>query len=35
MGKSQKPGVLRNSIELELNTKEAVALFYGRKKQTN
>jgi integrating conjugative element protein (TIGR03761 family) len=32
MGKSQKPGVLRNSIELELNTKEAVALFYGRKK---
>ncbi len=27
-----KPGPLRNSNSLELNTKEAVALFYGRKK---
>lgn len=29
---TSNPGALRNSIELELNTKEAVALFYGRKK---
>lgn len=31
---TKKPGVLRNSIELELNTKEAVALFYGRDRST-
>jgi integrating conjugative element protein (TIGR03761 family) len=31
---TKKPGVLRNSIELELSTKEAVALFYGRQKST-
>lgn len=31
----RNPGALKNSIELELNTKEAVALFYGRKKTTD
>lgn len=31
---TKKPGVLRNSIELELSTKEAVALFYGRDRST-
>ncbi|WP_369177941.1 PFL_4669 family integrating conjugative element protein [Candidatus Thiodubiliella endoseptemdiera] len=29
---TNRPGPLRNSNSLELNTKEAVALFYGRKK---
>jgi integrating conjugative element protein (TIGR03761 family) len=31
---TKKPGVLRNSIELELSTKDAVALFYGRTRST-
>jgi len=31
---TKKPGVLRSSIELELSTKEAVALFYGRDRST-
>lgn len=31
---NKKPGVLRGSIEIELSTKEAVALFYGRQRST-
>ncbi|SFV89220.1 FIG141694: hypothetical protein in PFGI-1-like cluster [hydrothermal vent metagenome] len=32
MNEADKPGVLRSSITVELSTKEAVALFNGRKK---